>query len=462
MLDTDDSEEKAGIGEPYETDESIEQAFAGTAMVTREPTTDEWGTFFSGLAPVEDASGRVTAVVGADLSLAEVRAALGRMRSFAGLGALVSIALSLLAALLLSGQLSRPVQAMVARLEDVASRSGDLTQTIETRSGDEMGALAAGTNGLLANIRRLVTAIRATAIRIRQDTEKISLAARATAAEAENAGGAVRDIVQGVDGQAATIQESVGRLETLSEHIDRLNAGSDEIREAARGAAEQVEEGARAVRALQEEFRAGGEVVGAVAENVRRLEQRSEEIGQIVQTITDISGQTHLLALNAAIEAARAGEQGRGFAVVAGEVGKLSENTTRSAREIETLIQDVRAQAEETARTMGRVIEMLSGQAASAANAGQVLDRITALVTGISRSLERIDAAVQLTFSEKEGVVQLNRGLSASSGRVVEAAQRVGAVEQGQQALVQDICARLEGLSVTAGDLEQAVARFKV
>ena len=166
-------------------------------------------------------------------------------------------------------------------------------------------------------------------------------------------------------------------------------------------------------------FRAGGEIVGAVAENVRRLEQRSEGIGRIVQTITDISGQTRLLALNAAIEAARAGEQGRGFAVVAGEVGKLSESTTRSALEIEGLLRDVRGQAVETARTMSRVIEMLSGQAASATTANRVLEQITALVTGISRSLTGIDSAVQQTFTPKEGVVQLNRGLSAASRRAV-------------------------------------------
>ncbi|GLH62584.1 methyl-accepting chemotaxis protein [Parageobacillus sp. G301] len=73
-------------------------------------------------------------------------------------------------------------------------------------------------------------------------------------------------------------------------------------------------------------------------ESIHYLSKHSREVGNIVDTITEISNQTNLLALNAAIEAARAGEHRRGFAVVADEVRKLSEEATASTNQISEIV----------------------------------------------------------------------------------------------------------------------------
>jgi len=136
--------------------------------------------------------------------------------------------------------------------------------------------------------------------------------------------------------------------------INELEATAQQVREnAASAASASVEadqaagEGAETTRrAIDGIHSLMGEIEGAAAV-IERLDERSRNVGAVLDVIKGIAEQTNLLALNAAIEAARAGEQGRGFAVVAEEVRTLANRSHDSTLEIEKIVERLQQEARE-------------------------------------------------------------------------------------------------------------------
>ena len=149
-----------------------------------------------------------------------------------------------------------------------------------------------------------------------------------------NAAGITIEQSHSVDAMDESLQSQVQSIGTL------VNTASDVLAHAETANQEAVN-GAQSITSAVEQIQRVADIVNASAETVNKLGKRSEEIGEIVGTISSIAEQTNLLALNASIEAARAGEAGRGFAVVADEIRKLAEESREAAASIANLIEGI-------------------------------------------------------------------------------------------------------------------------
>ncbi len=145
---------------------------------------------------------------------------------------------------------------------------------------------------------------------------------------------------------------------------------------------------------------------------MQRLAQASQEIGEVIQVITDIAEQTNLLALNASIEAARAGDAGRGFAVVAGEVKALANQTAQATKKISQQIAGIQAE---------------SGQAADAiAHIGEVIAKMNTINCAISAAADEQNQATREIARSAQYASEAARNVTEAIGGVQEAAGDTG------------------------------------
>ncbi|MFG1490972.1 methyl-accepting chemotaxis protein, partial [Oceanospirillum sp. HFRX-1_2] len=197
-----------------------------------------------------------------------------------------------------------------------------------------------------------------------------------------------------------------------------------------------------------EQVQAIAQAMAENSERIARVSARSEDINQIVSTISDIAEQTNLLALNAAIEAARAGEQGRGFAVVADEVRTLAANTQKSTEEINELVKrlqsNVREAVEQIEINRGRSEETTK----SIADSVESLKTLAAQVNLIADNTVQVASAAEEQSQVNAEISQSIVGIGDTAKELNDQAHTIDGVRQE--------------LTLVVGLLDDQLSRLKV
>ncbi|NTU79294.1 MAG: methyl-accepting chemotaxis protein [Chloroflexales bacterium] len=216
----------------------------------------------------------------------------------------------------------------------------------------------------------------------------------------------------GATEQASAVSQVSTTIEELGSTARQIAQSSDHVSQAAQQTLENLSDGQSAVdESIQAMERIRGRV-SDVSTRILSLGERSQQIGEIIDLIDDISDETHLLALNAAIEAAGAGEHGRRFAVVAAEVKSLANRTLAAAREVKGVIAEIRQAtaaavlaAEEGSKEVERGVEL-------AHRAGQTMDNIVMVAERTAQSAAEIGLATAQQQSASEQVVETMREIA--------------------------------------------------
>ncbi|WP_407640127.1 methyl-accepting chemotaxis protein [Bacillus massiliglaciei] len=254
-------------------------------------------------------------------------------------------------------------------------------------------------------------------------------------------------IASGATSQTENIQENESDLSEIDKQVSQLSVSISDMQEGSDQMFHSSENGRKTVQSLKEQFNETAGIAGKMGHAVDSLNTRSNEINEIVNTITEIAGQTNLLALNAAIEAARAGEHGKGFAVVADEVRKLAEQTENSSKEIASLIQTMQTDTSQTVSLIDQVNRQIDNQGSS--------------VTKTEHAFEEISSVIGQTFSNFEGIIRTLKVINGKIENTKNNASELSSISQETAAGTQEVSASMEQTSASmeqlnklAGDLE--------
>ncbi|WP_294750605.1 methyl-accepting chemotaxis protein, partial [uncultured Exiguobacterium sp.] len=249
-------------------------------------------------------------------------------------------------ALYITHLITRPIRRLQGWMDQ--SGNGDLTVRGDYDSKDELGQLTTSFNEMIASQQQVVLELTGTAERVAVASDELSVNAESTTKATEMVAVTMEEMASGASQQLHQVSDASRTIEELTTSVRYVAGNAQQMTERTADAMEKVALGGQVVGTL-------GTQMGRIQEDVSRLSHvidglgnRSQEIGQITDSIKGVAAQTNLLALNAAIEAARAGEQGRGFAVVAAEVKTLAEQSAISAKQIESLIRVIQKVTEAT------------------------------------------------------------------------------------------------------------------
>jgi methyl-accepting chemotaxis protein len=301
-------------------------------------------------------------------------------------------------------QQSQVVDGLAQGLERLAA--GVLTFRLSQAFAPSYEKLRADFNAAMEQMQRTISEVATNSAGVRTASTEISQASDNLSRRTEQ--------------QAASLEETAAALDEITATVRKTAEGAGQARDAVGSARADAERSGIVVR----------DAVAAMSE----IENSAQQISQIIGVIDEIAFQTNLLALNAGVEAARAGDAGRGFAVVASEVRALAQRSADAAKEIKALISASSQQVDRGVNLVGET--------------GKVLERIVTQVTQINGVVTEIAASAE---EQSTGLQQVNTAVN-----------QMDQVTQQNAAMVEEATAASHALTSEADTLARLISRFEL
>jgi twitching motility protein PilJ len=311
--------------------------------------------------------------------------------------------------------------------------NGDLTVKA-TVSEDITGAIADSVNFTTDELRKLVVAVSTSAQQVSQATTE--------------AGSITKKLLAAAQKQAEEIYQVGDAVDLMTTSIREVDASASRSAEAARQTLNVTQLGTQAVHNSIAGMDGIREQIQETSKRIKRLGESSQEIGEIVDLISDITEQTNVLALNAAIQAASAGEAGRGFSVVAEEVQRLAERSADATKQIGLLVKAIQNDTHDAVAAMEQTTQGVVEGAKLADTAGQSLREIEQTTNELATLVSSISVSTQMQTEMARELATVTQGILKITEQTTDGTQRTSASVLAVEKLATELSNSVSGFKV--------------
>ena len=323
------------------------------------------------------------------------------------------------------------IEDLIGEMEQIAG--GNLSVNADVKE-DITGTIAGTVNHMTEQLRMIVQ-------QVQNATYLVTTSADDIASESTQ-------LSQETEAQAQKIGNTSAEVLQITGEFQNVAKKTEESVEVAQKARESANKGYRAVTDTVEGMDRIREQVQTTSKRIKRLGESSQEVGEIVQLISDIADRTSILALNASIQASMAGDAGQGFAVVAEEVERLAERSTDATKQISMLIKAIQTGTSEAIADMEEATREVVEGSQLATQAGQTLAEINEVSQQLETSIRKVsDSALE----QAEAATKIASTMNDISSTTKQSAER--------SRLNTD---QVSALATLANQLGDSVSRFRL
>lgn len=441
----------------YSFDPKMHTALDNSSTQISDIYTDEYGVHKSIFIPFDNTD----IILGLDMDASFIKHLTSLVIWVSVAVLVIAILLSIVTAWFITRRTLKPIHETLEFVQTAAN--GDLTvEPFELKTNDEIAQLTTGVFKMVHDLRDLIGDVSLNSEQVAATSVELSANVQQSSATIEEITSSVQEVAMRTETQSEAVNHMNDTVTTISHDLTEISVFTKEVAQNANVATSTAYAGNETIQKAVAQLAITSDKIEHTAFIIQRLNDYSNEIGQIVNLISAITDQTNLLALNASIEAARAGEHGKGFAVVAEEVRKLADQSQNAASDIQARINGVKEESLQAVESMTISTQNLQESSVMFKEAGASFQEIYTDVSSLSTKFDGTQQSIeQLTTALSEmshTMQQVNDSIATSAANT----QNVAAASEEQSASIEEITHSAMNLSDMADELKLSLSKFNV